>query len=209
MSNENSQPTQIPATSDFEVTAIQPASMAAHNAGTQHANLVLVSPPSFPMLNAASTAAQLNTPLAGSLTSRPQNFYIKATAAQLKAIIQSAPEEVRSRIRSNASKETILGEVLTLRQREALAASQNIQESMDPQEALRKLLTMVSADIHIAVDTSPGEFKKLMEAALEADNTLKPRTVPEERHDLVYTVLTWQVEALKSATTANQEPATQ
>ena len=161
------------------------------------------------MLTAASTAAQLNTPLTGSLTSRPQIFYIKATAAQLMAIIQSAPEEVRSRIRSNASKEIMLDEFLTLLQREALAASQNIQETMDPQEAIRKLLTMGSAGIRIPVDTSPGEFKKLMEAALEADNTLTPRTVPEERHELVYTVLTWQVEALKSATTANQEPATQ
>ena len=142
------------------------------------------------MLTAASTAAQLNTPLTGSLTSRPQIFYIKATAAQLMAIIQSAPEEVRSRIRSNASKEIMLDEFLTLLQREALAASQNIQETMDPQEAIRKLLTMGSADIRIAVYTSPAEFEKLMEAALEVDTTVTPRTVPEERHDLVFTVLT-------------------
>ena len=51
---------------------------------------------------------QFNTPLAGSLNSMPSIFYIKATAAQLKAINQSAPEDVPARIKSNASKEVRL-----------------------------------------------------------------------------------------------------
>ena len=211
MANSSSQPTHVPASSDASPSPTQPTVNAAHTLEGQHTISKAATPPTQ-LPTAVSGAAQLNTPLAGSLNSKPPLFYIRASAAQLKAIVQSAPEEVRSRIRSNASKEDMLDEVFKLRHQEALVANDPSQQVIEPHDALHKLLTMEPRDVATAVDTSPENVRKLMEAALQADNTLNPRVVPEDRHSIVYTVLSWQVNAYKGAnpprpTTGNQQPA--
>lgn len=94
----------------------------------------------------------------------------------------------------------MLDDVSKLRQQEAITATDQVHEDIDPQQALRTLLTMESGDISVAVDTNPANVRKLMEAALQADNTLNARAVPEDRHNIIYTVLTWQINAHKLAT---------
>ena len=145
------------------------------------------------------TPPQYNTPLVGSLNSMLPHFYFKASAAQLKTIIQSVPAEIRRRLRANASKETLLDEVFKLRQGEAITASTQTQDTMSPHDALKHLLTMDASDVRIAVDSNPDNLHRLMHSSLQADTNLTPRDVPENRGDLTYTALTWQVNAHKDA----------
>ena len=93
----------------------------------------------------------------------------------------------------------MLDEVFRLRQCEAVNATSQALEHIEPHEALRRLLTMEVRDITAAVDSNPAQVRKLIRAALKADNTLTPREVPEDRHSIVHTVLTWQVNAHKLA----------
>ena len=148
------------------------------------------------------TPAPFNTPLVGSLNSMPPHFYVKATAAQLKTIIQSALAEVRNRIRANASKEALLDEVFKLRQCEAITASTQPQDTMSPHDALKHLLTMDASEVRTAVDSNSDNLRRLLHSALQTTTNLTPRVVPEDRGDLIYTVLTWQVNAHKDANPA-------
>ena len=65
---------------------------------------------------------------------------------------------------------------------------------------------MEPRDVPTAVDTSPDNVRKLMKAALQADNSLNPRVVPEDRHNIIYTVLTWQVNAHKNVNPPGHAP---
>lgn len=139
MPNSNSQPTHVPAPSVASPSPTQPNIIVPQTIEGQHTMLTAATQPTGQMPTAASSAAQLDTPLAGSLNSKPPFFYIRASAAQLEAIIQSAPEDARKRIRSNASKEIMLDEVFRLRQQEALDANDTPRQPIDPDDALNKL----------------------------------------------------------------------
>ena len=133
----------------------------------------------------------------------PPHFYVKATAAQLKTIIQAAPAEVRNCIKANASKEALLDEVFKLRKCEAITASTQTQDTMSPRDALKHLLTIDASEVRTAVDSNPDNLRRLLHFALQADTNLTPRVVPGDICELIYTVLTWQVNAHKDANPAS------
>ena len=84
----------------------------------------------------------------------------------------------------------MLDENFQLRQKEAFTANEHPQEAVDPQQALHTLLTMEAGEAPTAVDVNPDNMRKLMEAALQADNSLTPRVVSGDRHNMIYTLLT-------------------
>ena len=203
MANPSSQTNQDPPAGEAAVTPIYtqliPPQSAEGQPATPSDPIHNTEQPQTSGITGGRSAAQLYTPLVGSLNTKAPLFYIKASAAQLKAIIQSAPDDVRSRVRANASKEAMLDEFFKLRQCEAVNATRQALEHIEPHEALRKLLTMEARDITAAVDSNPAQVRELIGAALKADNTLTPREVPEDRHSIIYTVLTRQVNGHKLA----------
>ena len=73
---------------------------------------------------------------------------------------------------------------------------------MIPHDTLKHLLTMDASEVRTAVDSNPDNLRRLLHSALQADTNLTPRVVPEDRGDLIYTVLTWKVNAHKDANPA-------
>ena len=208
MANDNNHTAQIPAATAPSPVQPQPLPQAHQQPEDSPGALNTLNPAVARTQGTPPSAAQVNTPLAGSLNSKPPFFYVKATAAQLRAIIQSAPTDVRSRIRANASKEVLIDEVLKLRQNEAIAATTQQPVAINPHEALHRLLTMDASDVTVAVDSNPDNLRRSMHAALQADQTLAPRIVPEGRLNLIHTIITWQVNAHTAANPSGTAAAT-
>ena len=137
-----------------------------------------------------------NAPLFGSLYVRDAVFYCKATISQLKTIVASAPQHLRSHLPANPTKDTLLETVLSFRTEEALQARLN---KRSPTECLRELVDLTPSQLKALANSGPSQLAELMRAALLADTHLQPRDIPSTAQEKVTTVLSWQLEAQKAA----------
>ena len=149
------------------------------------------------------TNSRANTPLFGSLNVRNAVFYCKATVTQLKTIVASAPHHLRSHLPSSPTKDMLLETVLSLRQEEAVNSRLN---QRTPQQSLNELMELSADQLKALASADTAQLGELMKAALQADPQMRPRDIPTSAETMVITVLTWQIEAHKSAHAALDSP---
>ena len=181
-------PSQLPPTPDRQLPAPsdQPAPAA-------QATIRRFGPPGAEQRFHNSRA---NTPLFGSLNARDAIFYCKATVTQFKTIVASAPHHLRSHLPSSPTKDILLETVLSLRQEEAVNSRLNRRT---PEQSLQELMELSAAQLKALASTDTPQLRELMRGALQADSQMQPREVPPSPEAMVITVLTWQIEAHKSA----------
>ena len=163
---------------------------------TARATTIITSCPARSRPAATFNNPRANTPLFGSLYVRDAVFYCKATISQLKTIVASAPQHLRSHLPANPTKDTLLETVLSFRTDEALQARLN---QRSPTECLRELMDLTPSQLKALANSSPSQLAELMRAALLAYIHLQPRDIPSAAHEKVITVLSWQLEAQKAA----------
>ena len=98
----------------------------------------------------------------------------------------------------------LLETVLSLKQEEAVNSRLN---QRTPKQSLQELMEL-SAQLKAFGSAHTLQLRKLMRGALQADSQMQPRKVPPSPEAMVITVLTWQIEAHKSAHATFDNPPT-
>ena len=197
-------PSSAPVASQLQVQPVPPNPLATSpdNPTAAGATIVITRPT---RLRQAPTFnnPRANTPLFGSRNVRDAIFYCKATVMQLKVIIASAPKHLRSHLPSNPTKDILLETVLSLRTEEVVQARLN---QRTPNQCLQELMRLTANQLKALATSAPSELAELMRSALKADTQMQPRDIPSAPEYMIITVLTWQVEASKTAHATRDAP---
>lgn len=95
--------------------------------------------------------------------------------------------------------ETVLG----FRQYEAINAHIN---QRTPEESLEELMDLATTQLKLPADSEPHQLATPMKRALQADQSMQPRSIPTAERDIGLTVLTWQIAAHKAARALPEVP---
>ena len=149
-----------------------------------------------PRLRGSFNNPRGNVPLYGSLSVRDAIFYVKATVTQLKTIVASAPRHLRNHLPASPTKDMLLETVLFLRTEEAVNIRMN---QRSPEESLQELMNLQPDQLKALAVADQPHLAELMTAALQADRRMQPREVHDSADQMIIKVLSWQINAHKSA----------
>ena len=141
----------------------------------------------------------------GQLNKKEPIFFLQSlNQHDLRAIILTAPTNIRQPVADTCDSHTLLAEVFRLRQQEATSS---ISQDSQAQIQLAVLLPTSAIDILQVATNDPSKLSNLMSAAIIADTTLLPRTIPPSSQTMAAIAIKWQLESLQQVSQIQPSPS--